>query len=177
MGLWADWQATRARRQRVEQYLNHLLREPETAEVDWLSTAAGDRALAVRELTFARRAIGVIVAERDALDDRTAADVAHQLAPVVAAESRRDPASAGHWPERWRAYTAALAVRGNPELHAVRLARVLLAGAGLSAPNAEVLQRTTQFIQQTRSSLNEHLRTAFGAASLPEDVRPSALRD
>lgn len=175
MGIWADWQAMRVRRHRVEGYLNHLLREPDAADVDWLSTAAGDRAAAVRELIFARRALGLIVAERDALDDRTAADVAHQLAPLVSAESRRDPAFGSEWADRWRAYTAALAVRGNPETPAVRLARVLLGGVRLTEPSAELLQRTTQFVQETRSSLNEHLRTAFGAASLPEDVRPSAL--
>lgn len=176
MGLWADWQASRLRRQRVEVYLNHLLREPEPADRDWLVAVAVSPPVALRELTFARRALGLIVAERDALDDRTAADVAHQLAPVVAAEARRDREQGIAWGERWRAYTATLAVRGTPESPATRLARVLLAGAGLSDPSSEVLHRATLFVQQTRASLNEHLRDAFGAASLPEHVRPSALR-
>lgn len=176
MGLWADWQATRARRQRVEVYLNHLLREPEPADRGWLGAAVTNPAVVQRELTFARRALGLIVAERDALDDRTAADVAHQLAPVVAAEARRDREQGIAWGERWRAYTAALAVRGNPEPPATRLARVLLSGAGLPHPSSELLHRATVFVQETRASLNEQLRAAFGAASLPEHVRPSALR-
>ena len=127
-------------------------------------------------MAFARRAIGLIVAERDALDDRTAADVAHQLAPVVAAEARRDAEAGRLWTERWRSYTTALAVRGNPESPAARLARVLLSGAGLMEPTADDLQQITAFVHETRGNLNEHLRAAFGAASLPEDVRPSALR-
>ena len=176
MGLWADWQATRARRQRVEVYLNHVLRESDTSVIDGLSAVVGDRHVAMRELTFSRRALGLIVAERDALDDRTAADVAHQLAPVVASETRREPSLGALWSERWLAYTAAFAVRGSPESPATRLSRVLLAGAGMPEPTAEALQWATQYVQQTRSSLNEHLRSAFGAASLPEDVRPSALR-
>ncbi len=176
MGFWADWQASRARRQRVEVYLNHLLREPDASMLQWLGLRAGDADVARRELVFARRAIGLIVAERDALDDRTAADVAHQLAPVVAAEARRDAEAGRQWAERWRAYTAALAVRGNPESPTARLARVLLAGAGLAVPAPDDLQHATVFVQDTRAVLNEQLRIAFGAASLPEDVRPSALR-
>lgn len=176
MGFWADWQASRARRQRVEVYLNHLLREPDAALLQWLAVRAGNADTARRELAFSRRAIGLIVAERDALDDRTAADVAHQLAPVVAAEARRDAVAGRLWAERWRAYTAVLAVRGNPESPAARLARVLLAGVGLTEPTAEDVQHLTAYVQDTRAILNEQLRVAFGAASLPEDVRPSALR-
>lgn len=176
MGLWADWQASRARRHRVEVYLNQLLREPEPAVLEWFASVTGNTTTAARELGFARRAIGLIVAERDALDDRTAADVAHHLAPVVAAEARREAAVGGLWTERWRSYTAAFAVRGSPESPATRLARVLLSGAGVREPDQQVLQRTTAYVQDTRAALNEHLRQAFGAASLPEDVRPSALR-
>jgi hypothetical protein len=58
----------------------------------------------------------------------------------------------------------------------MRLANVLLDGAGVSSPSPELLQQTTRYVQETRGALNESLRTAFGAASLPEDVRPSALR-
>ncbi|AMW05106.1 hypothetical protein GEMMAAP_10300 [Gemmatimonas phototrophica] len=176
MGLWADWQASRARKQRVEVYLNHLVREAEAPTLAWLTAVCGSADVAARELGFARRAIGLIVAERDALDDQTAADVAHHLAPVVAAESRRHAETGRLWAERWRSYTAALAVRGSQTTPAARLAKVLLEGAGMPAPTAEVLAVGTDFVQETRAALNEQLRTAFGAASLPEDVRPSALR-
>jgi hypothetical protein len=176
MGFWSEWQASRARKQRVEVYLNHLVREVDPSSLSWLSAACGSGELAGRELTFARRAIGLIVAERDALDDRTAADVAHQLAPVVAAEARLSAETGRLWSERWRAYTAALALRGSQDTPAVRLAKVLLEGSAVLAPSAELVGQATSFVQETRAALNEQLRTAFGDASLPEDIRPSALR-
>ncbi|MBL0940833.1 MAG: hypothetical protein IBJ03_18210 [Gemmatimonadaceae bacterium] len=175
MGLWEEWRASRARRQRAERYLSVLLREPDAADVQWLKGLAGDDARANRELAFSRRAIGLIVAERDALDDRTAAEVAHLLAPVVAGETRRNADHGREWADRWRAYTAALAVRGSTESPAARIARVMLHGAGVTEPSAEILGRGTQFVVETRTALNESLRAAFGVASLPEDVRPSTL--
>lgn len=175
MGLWTEWQAARERRRRVESYVGRMLREPDASTVAILEAAAGAH-VARRELRFALLAIGLIVAERDALDDQTAADVSHQLQPELTEAARRDPEVGRLWPERWRAYSAALARRGSPEAPAMRLARVLLEGAGVSAPSEEQLARITQFVQDNRNALNEALRAVFGAASLPEDVRPSALR-
>ncbi|MCE2902382.1 MAG: hypothetical protein ACK5XT_14705 [Gemmatimonas sp.] len=176
MGLWGDWQASRERRHRVGLYLNHVLREPDAGALAWLTTLTGSPGVAARELTFARRAVGLIVAERDALDDRTAADVAHQLAPVIAAEARRDAAIGREWTDRWREYTSALAVRGSAEPPAARLARVMLTGAGVRQPTTEQHGTATQCVLNMRAALNEQLRAAIGAASLPDDVRPSALR-
>ena len=176
MGMLATWRAARDRRRRSAAYLDALLHAPDPADVAWLATLAGGSALAGRELVFARRAVGLIVAERDALDDRTASDVAHQLAVVVDREARETPDMGRAWAERWRAYTAALAVRGDAEAPATRLARVLLAGAGVPEPSADVLARATQFVIATRTRANEALRAVFGVASLPEDVRPSAMR-
>ena len=108
-------------------------------------------------------AIGLIVAERDALDDRTASDVAHQLAPVISREARGAVDLGREWGERWRAYTAALAVRGSVESPATRLARVLLSGAGIAEPTAEQLVRATLFVNETRSAAN----VALGEGSVP----------
>jgi hypothetical protein len=176
MGFWSDWQAARERRRRVASYLSHVLREPDPAQSRWLSDLTGEPSRATRELAFARRAVALIVADRDALDDRTAADVAHQLAPLIASEARRSGDAGREWNARWLAYTAALAVRGSTESPAARLARVLLEGAGVISPSFDDLQRATEMIQQHREALNEALRAAFGDAALPEDVRPSALR-
>jgi hypothetical protein len=176
MGLIGEWRASRERRQRAERYLSALLAPPDASDVDWLAALNGNRERAMQELAFARRAVGLIVAERDALDDRTASDVTHALIAVVDAESRRSPTAAPDWASRWRAYTAALAVRGQVDTPAVRLGRVLLEGAGVSHPDAETLDRAAQFIGSHRARANEALRDAFGVASLPDDVRPSALR-
>jgi hypothetical protein len=173
--MWGEWRASRERKLRAERYLGTVLRDPPEAELQWLQTLGVSNQRAVRELGFCRRAVGLIVAERDALDDRTAADVAHLLAPVMAGESRRDPEYGAAWPERWRAYAAALAVRGSAEAPAVRLARVMLAGLGMPEPTPEVLQHATRYVMETRSQCNESLRAAYGEATLPEDVKPSTL--
>ncbi|MBX9855223.1 MAG: hypothetical protein K2Y26_06850 [Gemmatimonadaceae bacterium] len=175
MGMWSEWRASRERRLRAERYLGTVLRDPSPGDLQWLQALGVTAERARRELAFGRRAVGLIVAERDALDDRTAADVAHLLAPIMAGEGRSDAAYGAEWAERWRAYTAALAVRGSTESPAVRLARVMLAGAGLTEPSAEALQHATRYVMDTRAACNESLREAYGVASLPEDVRPSTI--
>ena len=176
MSLIGEWRASRERRQRAERYLSALLAPPDASDVDWLAGLTGNRDGAAQELAFARRAVGLIVAERDALDDRTASDVAHALTAVIDAEARRSPAAAPEWAARWRAYTAALAVRGQVEAPATRLGRVLLEGAGVGQPGTESVERAAQFIASHRARANEVLRSVFGVASLPDDIRPSALR-
>ena len=175
MGMWGEWRASRERRMRAERYLGTVLRDPSTTELQWLQSLGVSGERAARELVFCRRAVGLIVAERDALDDRTAADVAHLLAPVIAGEGRRDPEYGEAWAERWRAYTAALAVRGSAEAPAVRIARVMLAAVGIPEPMPEVLQHATRYVMDTRGQCNESLRAAYGVATLPEDVKPSTL--
>ncbi|MBC8089763.1 MAG: hypothetical protein H7Z40_21070 [Phycisphaerae bacterium] len=178
MSFLTDWRLARERRRRAAVYLSAITQHVAPADIAWLASLTPDRneRLATRELEFARRAIGLIVAERDALDDRTASDVAHQLATVISSESRRDSVAGRVWSERWRAYTGALAARGSTESPAARLARVMLAGAGVAAPSHEQLVGGTQYILAVRSAANDALRTAYGSASLPEDVRPSAVR-
>lgn len=178
MSFLSDWRVARERRRRAAVYLGAITQPVAPADIEWLTRIAEGPHdnLAIRELQFASRAIGLIVAERDALDDRTASDVAHQLATVISSEGRRDSAAGRAWSERWRAYTSALAARGSTESPAARLARVMLTGSGIEAPTTEQLIRGTQYILAVRAAANEALRTAYGSASLPEDVRPSAVR-
>ncbi len=176
MGLFAEWRATRERRRLADQYLLRLLTPSDAADLDWLAARSASRSAAERELTFVKRALGLIVAERDALDDRTASDVAHALEAVVSAESRRSAETGRAWVERRREYTMALAVRGQSDAPAVRMARVLLDGAGVAPSVPEDLVRATRIVQAERTRANEALRSVFGEASLPEDVRPSAIR-
>lgn len=178
MSFLAEWRHARERKKRASVYLSAINQQVAPTDVAWLASLApgADEQVALRELLYARRAIGLIVAERDALDDRTASDVAHQLASVIASEARRDADAGRAWSERWRAYTTALAARGSPEAPAARLARVMIAGAGVTSPPSAALVRGTQYVLGVRAAANEALRKAFGAASMPEDVRPSALR-
>ncbi len=176
MGLWTQWRAQRERSRRAAHYLDRLLRAPQPDDIAWIASLGVAESIAARELTFAKRAIVLMVAERDALDDRTASDVARQLAPVISREAKMSADLGREWGERWRAYTAALAVRGSVEAPATRLARVLVVAAGISDPSSGQLQRAVEFVLDTRAAANGALRDAFGAASLPDDIRPSALQ-
>lgn len=176
MGFLAEWRATRERRRLAESYLRRVLTPVDGGDVEWLATIAASRSTAERELVFAKRAIGLIVAERDALDDRTASDVVHALSPMVESEARGSAEHGRLWLARRREYATALSTRGQTEAPAMRLARVLLAGAGLADPGPDELMRATRLVQSERSRANDALRLVFGEASLPEDVRPSAMR-
>ncbi len=153
-----------------------MLGAPDSIDLEWMNGVVNNERVAHRELAFGRRAIALIVAEHDALDDRTASNVAHLLAAVIDREASNEPEMGRAWIERWRAYSAALAARGGGESISARLAKVLLAGAGVPHATSPEIARATQFVIGTRSRANEALRAAFGEASMPEDVRPSAMR-
>ena len=175
MSFLSEWRTSRKRRRRAIVYLNTVLADPERGDVEWLSLAVGDE-VARRELTFARRALALVVAERDALDDRTASDVARELVTTVEREARCDPEVGRAWSERAREYTAAFVARGMVETPAARFARVLLNGAAVSNADTVAFASAIQFVQASRTKANEALRAAFGAASLPDDIRPSAMQ-
>src|SRR5687767_14796154 len=89
MSFWQRWQADRALRVRATLFVRQLMHEPPEADVVWLAShgTTGDQDHARWELRYARRALGLIAAERDALDDRTASAVARALSESLA----RDP--------------------------------------------------------------------------------------
>ncbi len=176
MGLIAEWRASRERRHRAERYLDAVLTPAEAADLAWLSGVAGDAARARREMDFLRRAVALIVAERDALNDQTAADVAHALTARAHDGVSASASDTTAWSGRFREYSAAMAVRGNTEPPATRLARVLMESLGRSTPSANDVERAAQLVQSARNTANEALRKVFGVASLPDDIRPSALR-
>ena len=70
MPLFARWRAERELQRKAAAYVTTLFREPEPADVDWLNQTAtrGDVDHARWELRYARRALGLIAAQRDALD-------------------------------------------------------------------------------------------------------------
>src|SRR5262245_1967900 len=74
MPLFARGRAERELQRKAEAFVAVLFREPDPADVQWLAEAAtrGDTDHALWELRYARRALGLIAAQRDALDDRTA---------------------------------------------------------------------------------------------------------
>jgi hypothetical protein len=184
MWFWQQWRHDRDRRQRAERFVHELQREPDPAAVQWLARhgAHGDVDHARWELRYARRVIGLLVAERDALDDRTASAVGRALSaamrfdPRVAAEKL--PIAESQLNARLGAYGEALRSRRGEVATGARLGRTLLAftaPAGVASANAETVARAGELLARYIAEANEALRNAFGAASLPEDLPPSAV--
>jgi hypothetical protein len=180
--FWQRWRAERVQQRRAARYIRTLQREPAVEDVEWLTAAAtgGDADHARWELRYARRAIGLLTAERDALDDRTASLVARELTRSLA----RDPqVAAGMLPvaerqlnARLRGYGDALARREGGRLVRAALGRALLtfAGGESYAPTDAAVQRAGETLARYISEANQALRAEFGAAALPEDLPPSA---
>jgi len=165
---------------RVQQYLGAVSADPDEDDVRWLAEAGdGDQDRARWELRYARRAIGLLVAQQEALDDRTASVVAREMHRalqmdrnvaadmVLVAEKQLN--------DRVRAYKAGLEARALGENVERRLARVLVGGT--RAPSREeVLSRGAAIVQQYLAGAHDALRQAFGVPDLPQDQAPSAWR-
>jgi hypothetical protein len=173
--------ARRRRRRRAAAVVAQLFREPNEADVLWLSDAAanGDVDHARWELRYARRALGLIAAQRDALDDVTASDVAVAIAEAFAIDPHIAP---GHRPlaerqfnDRVTTYREALQSRGGTIGPADKLGRMLLAFASDSARTAGTpLARAIQLMDAYLGEASDALRDIYGGApALPEDRPPS----
>jgi hypothetical protein len=157
------------------------MQEPSPLNVEWLSVNAtrGDEDHARWELRYVRRALGVLVAQRDSLDDRTPSAVLRALADRM----ERDPHVDGELRElserqfnaRLSAYRDAFMSRGigTP---ALRVAQNLLAFAGgpIRADDPVVKHGAT-LVSEYVQWANEKLREAFGTPALPDDVAPSQI--
>jgi hypothetical protein len=175
-----EWRVARERRRRSLGYLEVAWREPDEVDAQWLadSAANGDVDHARWELRYARLALGVLTAQRDALDDRTGSDVAAALAETLREDPRVAPGmhvlAERQFNDRLSAYREALAARGGSVGSGERLGRVLLAFASDGARSAgSPLGRAVELLGTYAADANEALRTAFGTASLPEHLPPS----
>lgn len=182
MPFLGEWRAERLRRRHAALYVQALLAEPAPGDARWLADAAagGDLDHATWELRYARRALGLLGAQRDALDDRTASLVAHALEASFATDplidrDKREVAER-QFNVRLGSYREALAARGSREGTSARLARMLLAYAGRVAPPESDLARAGELLGGYLSEANEALRRQFGVAVLPENVPPSAAQ-
>ncbi|MEX2181817.1 MAG: hypothetical protein WD771_07225 [Gemmatimonadaceae bacterium] len=179
----ASWRAARIRRRQAERVVERLRQEPDEADVAWLGDAAanGDGDHARWELRYARAALGLLVAQRDALDDRTVAEIARTYTDALAADphiasDRRDLAER-QFNERLMAYREALQVRGGPVSAPDAVGRCLLAFASDGARTAGApLAYAIELLERYADEAAAVLREAYGEARLPEDVPPSVLR-
>ena len=178
----ASWRSQRRLRRSAGSYVTSLLSEPDESDVTWLSDVAtrGDTDRARWELRYAKRSAGLLSAERDALDDRTASAVARELGDTwsrdrnIAAEMRH--AAEQQFNARLRALGQALGARSSPEPTSARLGKALLFAAGLSFPTKADIDRAGGIVSRYLEQANEALRSAFGTATLPENVPPSAMQ-
>src|SRR5690606_27442569 len=180
----AAWRTARERERRAKLVAEGLGREPEDGDVAWLAEAAanGDEDHARWELRYARGAVGLLLAQRDALDDRTAAELARAIGTMLErdpriAEDRRDLAAA-QFNERLIAYREAFQVRHGPITSADALGRCLLAFASDGARTAGTpLAYAIELLERYADEARALLTRAYGEAKLPEDVPPSVLRE
>jgi alkylhydroperoxidase/carboxymuconolactone decarboxylase family protein YurZ len=180
--FWQRWSRDRDRRRRAELFVRGLQQEPDAESVQWLARhgAHGDVDHARWELRYARRALGLIAAERDALDDSTASLVSAALA----ASLRRDPAIPAPSLERVerqlgarvRSYSEALATRRAGVSVVSQLGTALLAfcGQGSDAQSGAV-EGAAELMRRYLDEANAALVASFGAASLPDAAVPSSL--
>ncbi|HYC50500.1 MAG TPA: hypothetical protein VEB19_05245 [Gemmatimonadaceae bacterium] len=180
MALFGRWRAARMLQRNAAKFVTQLASEPAADEVTWLARTAtrGDEDHARWELRYARRAVALLVAQRDALDDRTGSAVAQAIADSFERDERIDAdrrdLAERQFNARLSAYHDALGAR-VPDA-TVRLGQTLIAFAGGSFRDKDAtVRRAGEILEGYVKEANEALRTVFGAASLPEHVPPSAL--
>jgi hypothetical protein len=159
-------------------YVAKASTEPDESDVEWLAAIIGDGDIdrARWELRYARRALASLVAERDALDDRTGSEVAREMrlalqmdrsvaAGMVALAERQLSQRLGY-------FRTAFSDRSTTEPIEVRLARVFLDRLGVRDVSTNV-DRTASIVKRYLEASQDALRGAFGVAAVPEDQPPS----
>lgn len=180
MALFKEWRTARQLQRKANQFVAALAIEPTDDDTRWLAGVAtrGDEDHARWELRYARRAIGLIIAQRDAMDDRTASLVARALSEAFERDDRIDrdrrELAERQFNARLSAYRDALAARVHDST--VRLGQTLLAFSGGSFRDVDAnVRRAGDLLTSYEKEANESLRAVFGTAALPEHIPPSAL--
>ena len=181
MRLFRSFRDDRALLRKSAAFASVLMAEPANAEVEWLSAVAtrGDVDHARWELRYLRRSVGILVAQRDALDDRTPSEVLRALVLRMQKDPNVDPTlrdlAERQFNARLGAYRDAFTSRGHGT-PALRVAQNLLAFAGGPIRGDDpVVQRGAELVADTIASAGDALRESFGVVELPEDVSPSRL--
>jgi hypothetical protein len=181
MAFFARWKAERALQRKASLFVDALFREPELSDVEWLSQTAtrNDVDHARWELRYARRALGLIAAQRDALDDRTASIVARAISEAFGRDqniaARMVDTSERQFNARLSAYRDGLAAKAGAPT-AIRMGQTLFAFAGgsFNKQDANII-RAGDLLGAYLAEANEALRKSFGVPVLPHLVAPSAL--
>ena len=181
MRLFGSFRDDRALQRATIAYVDLLLDEPAPADVEWLSAVGtrGDADHARWELRYLRRSLGILVAQRDAFDDRTPSEILRALTARMARDPNVDGTlrdlSERQFNARLSAYRDAFTSRGlgTP---ALRVAQNLLAFAGgpIRADDPAVI-RGAGLVTESLQRSAESLRASFGTVQLPADVPPSQI--
>lgn len=179
--LFDEWRSERRLKRGLAAYVDALMSEPDADDVAWLAGAAcaGDADHAAWELRYARRALGLVVAQRDALDDRTGSLVARDLTSAVQADRNVAPAmlkvAERQFNDRLTTYREVLTSRSPSEGTGARLGRALLFIAGTLRASDDMIVRAGAIMARYVGEANDALRKSFGAPSLPDDIPPSQI--
>lgn len=181
MRLFRSFRDDRALLRRSAEYAAALMREPSAEDVAWLAADAtrGDTDHAQWELRYLRRALGILVAQRDALDDRTPSEALRALLHRMHKDRNVDgelvDLAERQFNARLSAYRDAFTSRGLVPAP-VRVAQNLLAfSGGPIRTDDPAVQRGARLVVEYLAACNEALRESFGAAQLPDDVAPSKI--
>ena len=181
LGMFTRWLGEWRQKRQAVGYVGALRAEPADDDVDWLAAEGthGDRDRARWELRYARSALGLLAAERDALDDMTPSLVAREIAAAMHADPRvaaqMVKLAEQQFNERLSAYRHAMTDRTATSGVTERLGVMFLRLADAPPPNAETRARATALVARCLDEANVALREHFGAAILPPDVKPSVL--
>lgn len=162
----------------AQRYVARVVEEPAAEEIQWLATAAthGDQDRAGWELRYMRRALGLLVAQRDALDDRTGSAVARELGIAMQADRHvaadRVKVAERQFNERLSAYREMMALRGMPDTPAERVARTLLLLSGCPRIELEAVAQGAALVERWLRESEDGLRAAFGDPRLPAAGAP-----
>ena len=179
MRLFRRFRDNRALLRRSAVYAAALMQEPSSADVEWLAQDAtrGDIDHAMWELRYLRRALGILVAQRDALDDHTPSESLRALLHRMQKDRNVDGGlvelAERQFNARLSAYRDAFTSKGKGS-PSTRVAQNLLAfSGGPIRTDDPAVRQGTELVRRYLQESNAALRGAFGAANLPEDLAPS----
>ncbi|MBK8249518.1 MAG: hypothetical protein IPK85_19295 [Gemmatimonadetes bacterium] len=162
----------------AQRYVARVVEEPAAVDIRWLASAATheDQDRAGWELRYLRRALGLLVAQRDALDDRTGSAVARELGIAMQADRHvaadRVKMAERQFNERLSAYREMIALRGMPDSPAERVARTMLLLSGCPRIEHEAVAQGAALVERWLRESEEALRAAFGDPRLPQSAAP-----
>ncbi len=181
MRLFRSFRDNRALLRKSAAYAAALMEDPSVGDIEWLASDAtrGDTDHSLWELRYLKRSLGILVAQRDSLDDRTPSEVLRALLHRMHKDRNIDAElhdlAERQFNARLSAYRDAFSSRGHGPA-SMRVAQNLLAFSGGPIRSDDpAVQRGGRLVAEYLTSANAALQQVFGTVQLPEDIQPSKL--